>query len=302
MMIKICFIIHGKTTNKVSLSGKLKKTFDANNFIVKIIETEYASHAILLTESVVNEGFTIIVACGGDGTLNEVVNGVMNVGNESVKVCLLPNGSGNDFAKTIIPTQTIESLKEAILTGSIKKIDVGLATFKDKNGQQASRYYINITDVGIGGVIAKELFYASRFFGATLTYQYFILKNFITYRPQNIIVKGDDFVYESKVMNFCAANGKFFGSGLGIAPEAKVDDGLIEAVAIGDVNLIDYFLNFPKIKRCERLTHKAVKYFKSKSLSFESESANTPIDMDGEFVGFLPMSVTVKHKSINFIV
>lgn len=300
-MIRICFIIHGKSSRKKQLIFSIEMVFAMPEFLLKISETEFEQHAILLAENAANEGFTHIIACGGDGTLNEVLNGVLKSNQPNVKLGLLPKGSGNDFIKTTRSPDSLEALRISILRSNVKKIDVGFAKFISEDGQETSRYFINITDVGIGGVIAQQLAESTKLFGAVVTYQYFIIKNFLTYRPQPLKVTGDDFEYSGNIMNFCAANAKYFGSGLGVAPDANISDGLLNAVAIGEVSLVDYLKNFPDLKKCKPLVHPAINYYTSKSLVFESTAHRVPIDMDGEFIGYLPMKITIKPQAIDFV-
>ncbi|GAB2641555.1 diacylglycerol kinase family lipid kinase [Emticicia sediminis] len=301
-MTKIAFIIHGKARKKQFLIDEIKRIFEAPFFQTQILETQFEQHAILLAESAVAEGFSYIIACGGDGTLNEVLNGILKTKREDIKLGIIPKGSGNDFVKTICSPASLSALKASIIEQKTKQIDVGLAEFVSKEGQPTFRYFINIADVGIGGAIAQQLAEVIKIFGSVITYQYFIFKNFLTYRPQQIKVIGDDFEYSGNIMNFCAANAKYFGSGLGIAPTANIADGMLNAVAIGEVSLLDYLKNFPDLKKCKPLKHPAIKYFTSKTLFFESTNQFIPIDMDGEFVGFLPMKITVKPQAINFII
>lgn len=301
-MIKIGFIIHGKTRKKQFLVDEIKRIVEARFFQTQILETLFEQPAILLTESAVAEGFSNIIACGGDGTLNEVLNGILKTKQENIKLGIIPSGSGNDFVKTICSPASLSALKDSIIEQKTKQIDVGLAEFVSKEGQSTLRYFINIADVGIGGVIAQQLTEVIKIFGSLITYQYFVLKNFLTYRPHQIKVIGYDFEYSGNIMNFCAANAKYFGSGLGIAPAADIADGILNAVAIGEVSLLDYLKKLPNLKKCKPLKHPTIKYFTSKTLFFESTNQLVPIDMDGEFVGFLPMKITVKPQAINFII
>jgi YegS/Rv2252/BmrU family lipid kinase len=300
-MLKLAFIVHGKSKRKKHLLKEIQMLFSEDKFQTKVFETSYFQHAIFLAERIANEGFTHIIACGGDGTLNEVLNGIIKSGNKNIKLGLLPRGSGNDFIKTIQSPKLLSEIKMLITQNTSKKIDIGFAEFVSKEGQEQYQFFINITDVGIGGVIAQQLFESKKIFGSTITYQYFIIKNLLSYKPKVIKVKGDNFTYSGKIMNFCAANAKYFGSGLGVAPDANLSDGVLNAIALGDVGLIDYFKNFLNLKRCKPLNHPAIEYFTTKELYFESETPNMPIDMDGEFIGFLPMKISVKPHFIDFI-
>lgn len=276
-MTKIAFIIHGKARKKQYLVDEIKRVFEEPFFQIQILETHFEQHAILLAEEVANEGFTHIIACGGDGTLNEVLNGILRTKQPNIKLGLIPKGSGNDFIKTIRSPDSLMALEKAISRNDFRKIDIGFAEFISKEGYKTSRYYINIADVGIGGVIAQQLAESIKIFGSVITYQYFIIKNFLSYKPQQLKVTGDGFEYSGNIMNFCAANAKYFGSGLGIAPDANISDGLLNAVAIGEVSLVDYFKNFPDLKKCKPLQHRAIKYFITKTLSFSQLIGKYPL-------------------------
>jgi diacylglycerol kinase (ATP) len=300
-MKKIAFIIHAKAKQKQALIKDINLLFDLPDFETQVFETQHYQDAIILAQNAADKGFTHIIACGGDGTLNEVLNGILLSKNTGVKLGLIAKGSGNDFIKTIQSPATLVALRQAILQDSSLKIDIGKASFQSRENKPETRFFINITDVGLGGEIAQELFLSKKIFGPSLTYQYFIIKKLLTFKPKKVKITGDDFVYESKVMNFCAANARYFGSGLGIAPEANITDGMLNAVALGDLNLFDYFKHLPAIRACKSIVHPEVKYMKSKTLYFEAENYPMPIDMDGEFIGFLPMKIETIRAAIEFI-
>ena len=164
-----------------------------------------------------------------------------------------------------------------------------------------SGYFINITDLGIGGVISRKLAGSRKLLGATLTYQAVIISTaFIGYKHQLIKAKADKFEYAGKIMNFIVANGKYFGSGLGIAPDAKPDDGLFSIVIVGDVSLWDYLMNLSTIRKCLKVKHPKLQYFDAEEICIKSESL-LPIDMDGEFIGYSPLKINIIHNVLTFI-
>jgi diacylglycerol kinase family enzyme len=101
-------------------------------------------------------------------------------------------------------------------------------------------------------------------------------------------------------MNFVVANTKYFGSGLGISPESIVTDEILEVIVIGDLNILEYLYFVPKVRKCKKLSYHKIQYYSAKKISIETE-VPMPIDMDGEFVGFSPMSISLQHK-INIVV
>ncbi|MFN8322967.1 MAG: diacylglycerol kinase family protein [Chitinophagales bacterium] len=299
-MLKIAFIVHGKCRARKQLLEDIQHNF-GSDFMVGIFETTHYQHSIELGKKAAEERYDYIISCGGDGTLNETLNGIMQSANREVKLGVLPHGSGNDFIKTVQSSDTVEGLRKLIDDHRIRRIDIGLSEYISPHREPAKRYFINITDIGLGGVIAEQLFGSKKFFGPTLTYQYYILKNLITYSPKPIIIEADSFNYAGRVMNFCAANAKYFGSGLGVSPQSDISDGLLNAIAVGNIGLLDYFKHLPAIKKCLPIQHPEVKYYTAREIKFSSTIRDMPVDMDGEFIGYLPMKVTVIPAAIDFI-
>ena len=298
-MSKISFILHGKHRHNVPLVSGIRETF-GNIYQVVFCYTEYSGHAIELAKQAARQDSDYIISTGGDGTLNEVANGIMLSGNNRVKLGLLPYGTGNDFAKTIRATNHIATLKQLLALDRTKEIDLGLVNFKNKEGKDESRYFINITDVGLGGFIAQKLDGSSKWMGAFLTFQKAIVSTFLTYKHRWVKATADEFSYEGKILSLIIANGKYFGAGLGIAPDAKPDDGLLNITLGADISLWDYLKNLGKVQKCLKIEHPQMSYRQAKEVTIESNEA-LPIDMDGEFIGYSPMKVTVVPQALKFI-
>lgn len=305
-MAAIAFIFHGRIKNREKQFDWLRKTFGSHQ--LKFYTTEKAGHSVELAEQAIREGSTHIICAGGDGSLNEVANGVMNARKhlteqqwERIRVGVLPMGTGNDFVKTVHAPKTETGLKELIVDDVHTTIDLGLVDYHTASGEKKQRYFINITDVGMGGVVAERLSRYSKWMGAQLTYQRAILSTLVTYKHQPIKAKADTFTYEGSIMNFIMANGKYFGSGLGIAPEAEVTDGQLSIVILGEISLLDYIKNLGTVKKCEKLVHPELEYKACKEVTIDSPAGPLAIDMDGEFIGYSPMAVKVVPAAIRFI-
>src|ERR1043165_6552203 len=189
-MNKISFILHGKHRGNKKLVSQISKTF-GRLYETNFYYTEFAGHAIELATKAGQENSDYIIATGGDGTMNEVANGVMWSGNQNVKTGLLPYGTGNDFARTMKVSNDANALKNLIETNSFQKIDLGMVQFKNTEGNDEQRYFINIADVGLGGFIAQKLAHSSKWMGAFLTFQRAIFSTFFTYRHQWLQVRAD---------------------------------------------------------------------------------------------------------------
>lgn len=298
-MLTITFILHGKHRNNEKLVERIRETF-GSGYEVFFCFTEFSGHAMELAKKAAMQQSHYVIAAGGDGTMNEVANGIMLSENKSVKVGLLPLGTGNDFSKTVLVSNDIKELKRLIDVNSISEIDLGLVQFKNKEGKDATRYFINITDVGLGGVIAHKIAGSSKWMGAFLTFQTAILSTFLTYKHQLVKARADEFVYEGKILSYIIANGKYFGAGLGIAPDAEPGDGQFEIVLGAEISLWDYLMNLGKVRKCVKVEHPQMSYHKAREVLIEAP-VPVPIDMDGEFIGYSPMKVTMEPRTLKFL-
>ncbi len=306
-MANIAFIFHGRIKNRDRMFTELQRTFGEAHQLRSYV-TESAGDSVKLAERAVKEGNTHIICVGGDGSLNEVANGLMQAKATTasdlwanVRMGVLPMGTGNDFAKTVNAPKDAEGLKQVIEADSYKTIDLGLVEYHNRTGEKQSRYFINITDVGMGGVVAENLSSYSKWMGATLTYQRAILTTLLTYKNQPVRAKADGFTYEGNIMNFIVANGRYFGSGLGIAPDAVADDGEFSVVILGEISLKDYIRNLGSVQKCRKISHPDLHYKIAKEVVIDSPAGPLAIDMDGEFIGYSPMKVTVVPASVKFL-
>lgn len=297
-MSHIAFILHGKLRTNNNLVSKIRSAF-STEFDLSFSYTEYSGQGIELAKNIAASNADYIIAVTGDGTFNEVINGVLLSQNKKVKLGLLPHGTGNDFARMLGLSDDISELRKLIENDSLKNVDVGLASFKNLEGRNASRYFINISDVGLGGFIAKKLSGSSKWLGATLTFQWSIVSTFLTYKHQLMKIRTDDSLYEGKILSYIIANGKYFGGGLGIAPDAKPDDGLLEIVLATEISLWDYLKNLNKIRASQKVDHPKMNYLRAKEIFVETE--NQPIDMDGEFIGYSPLKISIVPNAIQML-
>lgn len=244
----------------------------------------------------------IIVVCGGDGSINEAINGYLASGTtKDILFGVLPIGTGNDFVKTLKTAGTIQEMKQLILDNSYTAVDVFNMQFNNKKKERANRFYANIADIGIGGFVAEELENSSKVFGSNFTYVLAIAKSFITYKKQKIKFSSPEFNWQGPVMSLCMANGQFFGSGLGIAPNATLTDGKLQLTILGDVSIWDYIKNLNNVKKSLHIKHPEVFYKEASACKIEALENECPIDMDGEFIGYTPIEVKLHDKKVRFL-
>ena len=309
-MNKIAFLVNGTLQNKSQIIHNAKKEF--GEYEVTILESLHQSHLIALAHQALNEGNRILVVAGGDGSTNEVVNGIAEYAKEintdqynwqkidNIRLGILPCGTGNDFTKTIQIDNDIARLHTLINLDQYQKCDIGFARFFDKDKKEATRYFLNITDVGMGGIVVEKLERKLPFLSRSFSYNLSIASTFLTYDKARVRADSKDFNYEGRVMNCIISNGKYFGNGLGIAPDASVYDGKFNIVILGNINFIDYLKNLGEVKKCKRIVHEEVKYYTTDELSIVSpDNTAMPIDMDGEFIGYAPLICKNISKVLN---
>ena len=314
-MKKIAFLVNRTIKNFEKTVAQIENEFNKHD--IKFFYSDYSRHIEVLAETAIDRGYKNIITVGGDGTLNETVNGIMNAFKKGlsnsiesydweaikeIKVGLLPAGTGNDFSKTIKASNSTSALRNLIEDDRYKMIDIGWSSFFDKKEQPVQRFFINITDVGMGGVVVEKMEKTKNpILTGSAFYKYSIATTFLTYDKSTVRCYNDYFDWKGKVMNFVIANGKYFGSGLGIAPDASIQDGKFSVVILGDINIFDYFRYLGDVKKCKKISHKEVAYHQFEKISIESaDEKPLAIDMDGEFIGYAPMTVVNLSSKLNF--
>jgi diacylglycerol kinase (ATP) len=297
---RIAFIIHGKVTAKEKLEEQIKELFQGFSTVAFFI-TKSEKNATLCAIDAIEEGANILIAVGGDGTVNEVANAILFHPKRSIlKMGILPFGKGNDFVRSLGIGPDLKVLRKNLELGKTKPIDAGKLEYVGKEGEKSQRYFVNIADVGLGGLATQMLRAGKPLWSSNLTYFLVIIKSFMKYRPANVRFTSHGFSHQGKVMSICMANGSYFASGLGIAPEAKLDDGMLEWVILGDISIWDYLRNIPSLKRAKKIQHPEVSYHQGNGCTIFSDIP-LPIDMDGEFVGYTPLRCQLESGILEII-
>lgn len=283
--------------NPKSAGGKTGEQWAAINVALEqelgtltVLETRHKLAAIDLTRQALKDGAQTIISVGGDGTLNEVVNGFFMNGaliRPAAKLAVLLRGTGSDFVKTCQLPRTIEALTQAIRNGDSSPCDVVRATLKPITGEPPERYFINVADVGIGGPVVDLVNKRSKRLGGKIT---FLLAGiWATLQSKNFMMQmklDGEIICEQQLHYFAAiANGKYFGSGMHIAPEADLNDGLFDVVLAGDFSLLEkVFKILPRLYTGKIGQLKKVRMLKGQRLHI---SAGCPllIEADGELIG-----------------
>jgi YegS/Rv2252/BmrU family lipid kinase len=226
----------------------------------------------------------LLVVVGGDGTLNEVVNGVAGL---DAELAVLPAGTGMDFGRTHgIPKGFDEAVRVA-LEGTARPVDLGRVTYRDRSGAEAVRHFANVGSAGMSGAVARRANSMSKRFGGRTTFFYALVREFVAWKNTEVTVTLDDAERRGKMHDVIVANGQWHGGGMKLAPDAKPDDGLFDVVLIGDVTKLDFATTAPKLYSGRHVTHQRVEVLRSATVAVDAAEP-LPIELEGETVGTTP--------------
>jgi len=248
--------------------------------------SERPGHLIELAAEAARVGAELVVSVGGDGTLNEVVNGLVRAG-ASTELATIPLGTGMDFVRTYkIPTRFDDAVRTA-LEGTLRTIDVGRVTYREWSGAHGERYVANVGSVGMSAAVAQRANGTSKALGGKATFFYALVRVFFEWENTVVSVQLDDERREARMHDVIVANGQWHGGAMLLAPEAQPDDGLFDVVLIGDVTKRDFVTTAPKIYKGTYLAHPKVELLRSRTVAVEAPE-HLPIELDGEQVGTTP--------------
>lgn len=262
--------------------------------------TKKAGEAKDLAANAAMDGRKLIIACGGDGTISEVVNGICSSGVDT-ELGILSHGSGGDFRKTLDLPARFEDATRALANGQTRLVDVGKATFTNTKGQEEVRYFINISSFGMAGEVVKRSESSNKTFGGTLAYAYATLTAAISYEFPEIFLECDEKPAQRwRIASTIVANGCYFGGGMKIAPDAKADDGFFDIIVIKELSKIAMFSNAHHLYAGTHLDLPYVATTRVKKLVAKAVDPKTLIrlEMDGEFVGQLPVIFEIQPKKL----
>jgi YegS/Rv2252/BmrU family lipid kinase len=250
--------------------------------------SEFPGH---LAEAAAAAPDSLLVVIGGDGTVNEVVNGVAGM---DAEIGVLPNGTGQDFARTHgIPSGLDEAVR-VVLDGATRTIDLG----RVECAGSESRFFANVGSAGMSGSVARRANSMTKRFGGRATFFYALTREFLAWQNTRVELELDESVRrEGPMHDVIVANGRFHGGGMKLAPDARQDDGAFDVVTIGDVNKLDFLTTAPKLYSGRYLSHPKVELLRSSSVAIGAD-APLPLEVDGEPIGTTPARFEVVRAAL----
>lgn len=285
-----------------TLASELHRHFGA--FAVAF--TARGGEAVEIAEREAREGRRFVIACGGDGTISEVANGILRSGSGS-ELGVLPSGTGGDFRRTLeVPTRAADAARH-LREGKTRALDAGRVTFLNERGDKESRFFLNVASFGMGGEVIRRVKAreglpagAACLLGGKLSFAAAALQSALTFEKPSVRVSLDGGA-ESQltVANFCVANARYFGGGMKIAPNAKLDDGLFDVVAVGDVSAATILTNSYRLYLGTHLGMSEVNHAHARKVSARSASVDVvKLEVDGELAGRLPAEFEMLPRAL----
>ena len=238
-----------------------------------------------LAQEAVRKGAQLLVVVGGDGSVNEVVNGIAGV--QDVEIAVIPRGTGWDFARSLGIPRKLPAAVEVTLTGETRVIDLGLVTYRTWSGTEARTHFANIGSAGISGAIAKRANETSKALGGKISYYWATLAAFARWQTGEMRVSVDDQLRSGKMIDAMVANGRYLGGGMMMLPDAEPDDGLFDVLLIGDVTKRDMLITLPKSYKGKHLPHPRLEVLRGRVVTVDADEP-LPIELDGEQPGTTP--------------
>jgi YegS/Rv2252/BmrU family lipid kinase len=241
---------------------------------------------------------------GGDGTLNEVVNGFFDETGSIRKDAFLgfvPNGTGCDFSRSVPIPSGVRASLETIREGHVRKIDLGRIRFRNHQGGTTTRYFHNIASFGLGGEVVDRVNRTSKARGPFFSFIWGTIVSLFTYEKKRIRLTVDDGDERTvDVFNIAVANGRFHGGGMLVAPDAVTDDGLFQVTVIGAMILPLVFWHLPKLYTGKIKSIRQVSMQTGRRVTAASEQ-RVLLDIDGEQPGTLPAEMEIVPEAISII-
>jgi diacylglycerol kinase (ATP) len=265
--------------------------------------TEYTGHATGLVRNALMDGHNRIVSFGGDGTHNEVLNGFFSGGapiNPEAALALIPHGTGCDLARTLGLPRGRDAAAWLASPHTIP-CDVGRVSFTLPDGSYDIRYFINVADFGAGGEVVRRVNQTTKFFGGFASFLYGCVATLATYRNPHVLLELDGVVREGRLVNVIVANGQYYGGGMHVAPEARLDSGEFDVYVIGDIRRLEAIMNLPKLYRGLLLKRiDKVEYFRARRIAAYSDET-VLLNLDGEQPGRLPIRIEIIPSAIRLV-
>jgi len=281
-----------------------QRALEKHGIHAEIAETQGPGDATRLVREARADGVECIAVMGGDGTLNEACQGYLDARGEAwagPDLALLPSGTGGDFRKTFELGGSLDEAVERLVHAPARPLDLGLLELTAPDGGVIRRAFVNITSFGLGGLTDKLVNSGPKWLGGRAAFFLGSARALLGYRNLPVRVKVDGKAcLEAPILNVAIANGRFFGGGMKIAPDADPSDGLFDVIAMVDLTRAQGIALAHRIYSGSHIGQPGVRFAQGARIEAEPLVPNSEvlIDMDGETPGRLPLTARVAASAL----
>ena len=284
--------------------GEISRALDAADLAHDVVRTEGPGDAARLVGAAREDGVECVALVGGDGTVNEACQAYIDPAGEALPgpdLALIPAGTGGDFRKTFDLPDDVEAAVRRLADSQPRPIDLGLLSVTADDGGRLHRAFINITSFGIGGLTDRIVNDSPKWMGGRAAFFVGTLRAMAIYKNTvvKVTVDGNPWL-EGPIFNVAIANGRYFGGGMNVAPDADPADGRFDVVALGDLSRLGAMTLSRKIYTGEHVTAPGVRITRGARVEATPVRASDVvlIDMDGETPGRLPLTARVAAGAV----
>ena len=263
-------------------------------------------HATEITRELLGDGFNLIVAVGGDGTVNEIANGFLNRDvpvRPEASLGILPVGTGSDLQRTLgIPPRFSDAV-ELLANGRPVPIDIGKTRFRARDETIQDRYFVNLVSFGMGGAVAAGAKNFLRPLGGKIAFLWSTFIVLLRYHGRNVKLRLDGCAHEASyfVTNVAVGNGRYHGGGMHPCPTAVINDGMLEVTVIEYMSMLRLVYDIRVLYSENVYRHPKTRHLRATSLSATGDP-DTLIEIDGEPLGRLPLEITLLPRRLPIVV
>jgi YegS/Rv2252/BmrU family lipid kinase len=246
-----------------------------------------------LAREAAEDGAGLVVAVGGDGTVHEVANGLLDAERRPLPdLGLLPRGTGDDFARALeIPSAEDEAVA-VLRTGTSRSVDAGRVSYHRAGGEAARSHFVSMSGVGMSGAVAARLNRSSKRLGGRVAGLVSTFAVFARWTNVPLQVRVDDQEREGLMEDVLVANTAYHNGGMRLCPDAEPDDGVFDVLLLGDVTKLDLVRTLRKLYNGTHLPHPKAELLRGATVTVESAEP-LPVELDGEQPGTTPVRFEV---------
>ena len=248
----------------------------------------------------VRSGIERVLVAGGDGTLNEVASGLLAAGlGGYAQIGVLPLGTGGDFARSAGMPLRMDDAIAALKQANPRAIDAGRICYRDGALNETTSYFVNVASFGISGLTDRLVNQTTKRFGGRASFLAGTLKALVRYRAAPVSVRVDGtLLHDGPLIIAAAANGRWFGGGMHVAPEARLDDGLLDIVLVPEHPKLKLISKLPLLYSGRHLDDPICSFLRGREIEAEAEPGVVLLDIDGEPLGSLPVRIEIMPQAL----